>query len=259
MYTPGGNVEDPAVAQELLSISRAIQDLSSRIVPPSYAAPDKPRDGMLVYADGTDWDPGSGEGFYSYYNSTWNFQGGGGGAEQLSDLSDVGVTTPTDKNALMADGDSWESRALVEADISDLGTYLKNVVEDTTPELGGNLDCLEKQVISPELSDFSVEDQIITDSGTVDLDYEAGQSIQLNPDGNITTQTFSNWPTSECGQMEVELNQDNPARTIAWDASIEWVEGTAPDITTADGKWLIHFRTRDGGTSVLGTYAGPFS
>lgn len=42
---------------------------------------------------------------------------------QLSDLSDVGATTPTDKNALMADGDSWESRALVEADISDFGSY----------------------------------------------------------------------------------------------------------------------------------------
>jgi len=43
---------------------------------------------------------------------------------QLSDLSDVGVTTATDKNALMADGDSWESRAIVEADISDLGSYI---------------------------------------------------------------------------------------------------------------------------------------
>ena len=29
-------------------------------------------DGTLVYADGTSWDPGSGEGFYAYYNSTWN-------------------------------------------------------------------------------------------------------------------------------------------------------------------------------------------
>jgi len=47
---------------------------------------------------------------------------GGGGASQLSDLTDVGVTTPTDKYVLVADGDSWESRALVEADISDLGT-----------------------------------------------------------------------------------------------------------------------------------------
>ena len=42
----------------------------------------------------------------------------------LANLTDVGVTTPTDKNALMADGDSWESRALVEADISDLGSYV---------------------------------------------------------------------------------------------------------------------------------------
>ena len=49
--------------------------------------------------------------------------GAGGGASQLSDLSDVGVTTPTDKYVLVADGDSWESRALVEADISDLGSY----------------------------------------------------------------------------------------------------------------------------------------
>ena len=47
----------------------------------------------------------------------------GGGASELSDLTDVGVSTPTDQNALMADGDSWESRPLVEADISDLGTY----------------------------------------------------------------------------------------------------------------------------------------
>lgn len=52
---------------------------------------------------------------------------GGGGASQLSDLSDVGVTTPTNRNVLVADGDSWESRALVEADISDLGSYLTSV------------------------------------------------------------------------------------------------------------------------------------
>ncbi len=45
-----------------------------------------------------------------------------GGVSQLSDLSDVGVTTPTNKNILIADGNSWESRALVEADISDLKT-----------------------------------------------------------------------------------------------------------------------------------------
>ena len=57
---------------------------------------------------------------------------GAGGATQLSDLSDVGVTTATDKNALMADGDSWESRALAEADISDLGTYSTDIHSNIT-------------------------------------------------------------------------------------------------------------------------------
>jgi hypothetical protein len=33
----------------------------------------KPRDGDMRYADGVDWNPGSGgEGFYAYYNNTWN-------------------------------------------------------------------------------------------------------------------------------------------------------------------------------------------
>ncbi len=42
---------------------------------------------------------------------------------ELSDATDVGSTTPTNKYGLMADGDSWESRALVEADISDLSSH----------------------------------------------------------------------------------------------------------------------------------------
>ena len=56
-------------------------------------------------------------------------------AYQLSDMSDVGSTTPTDKYALMADGESWESRALVEADISDLGTYLENIINESIGDL----------------------------------------------------------------------------------------------------------------------------
>ncbi|MCK9543446.1 MAG: phage tail repeat domain-containing protein, partial [Novosphingobium sp.] len=46
-----------------------------------------------------------------------------GSVSELNDLSDVGDSTPTNRNVLVADGDSWESRALTEADISDLGNY----------------------------------------------------------------------------------------------------------------------------------------
>ena len=37
-----------------------------------HAAPERPRTGTIVYADGTDWDPGSGEGPY-YYDSGGNW------------------------------------------------------------------------------------------------------------------------------------------------------------------------------------------
>jgi len=53
---------------------------------------------------------------------------GGGGASQLSDLSDVVSATNTDKFALMANGTTgYVGRALAEADISDLGAYLTSV------------------------------------------------------------------------------------------------------------------------------------
>lgn len=34
-------------------------------------APDKPREGMIVSANGTDWDPGSGAGAYEYKGGAW--------------------------------------------------------------------------------------------------------------------------------------------------------------------------------------------
>lgn len=40
-----------------------------------HAEPARPRDGMLVLADGTNWDPGSGAGFYGYNDGAWHFLG----------------------------------------------------------------------------------------------------------------------------------------------------------------------------------------
>lgn len=36
-----------------------------------HVEPKRPRVGMIVLADGTDWDPGSGAGFYGYYGGSW--------------------------------------------------------------------------------------------------------------------------------------------------------------------------------------------
>lgn len=40
-----------------------------------HVQPKKPRLGMLVLADGTDWNPGSGAGVYVYRGSAWHFLG----------------------------------------------------------------------------------------------------------------------------------------------------------------------------------------
>jgi len=44
-------------------------------LPQLTSAPASPLDGMIAYADGTSWNPGSGEGVYAYYNGGWNHLG----------------------------------------------------------------------------------------------------------------------------------------------------------------------------------------
>ena len=40
-----------------------------------HVEPSKPRDGQVVFADGVDWNPGSGAGYYGYRASAWRFLG----------------------------------------------------------------------------------------------------------------------------------------------------------------------------------------
>jgi len=37
-----------------------------------HIAPPKPREGMVRFADGTDWNPGSGAGIYEYRGAAWH-------------------------------------------------------------------------------------------------------------------------------------------------------------------------------------------
>lgn len=60
---------------ELNAIKTAINLLAAGHLDMSYAAPTKPRDGDIRFADGTTWNPGSGKGFYGYYTSAWHFLG----------------------------------------------------------------------------------------------------------------------------------------------------------------------------------------
>jgi len=75
-YTPG-TVAQADVQAELYRVSRELQApaldyLSLKVW---HATPARPFEGMVVLADGTDWDPGSGAGVYWYDGAAWNHLG----------------------------------------------------------------------------------------------------------------------------------------------------------------------------------------
>lgn len=80
MYTPGkppagGNVEDLKrwLETELGRIQTDQQAaVDGVLLKKLYAAPKKIRDGLTVLADGTTWNPGGGQGVYTWYAGVWN-------------------------------------------------------------------------------------------------------------------------------------------------------------------------------------------
>lgn len=56
------------------------------VLSPSFAEPDKKPEGLVAYADGTTWNPGSGAGAYQWRGGAWRpWEGGGGGGGGVTD------------------------------------------------------------------------------------------------------------------------------------------------------------------------------
>lgn len=102
--------------KELVQVlGRELQDIANAYnlplivqVDKSHAEPERPRDGMVVYADGTDWNPGSGEGLYIYYNSTWHFGVATAGHYLRTVTTYTAGTTQTQAGATVITTDSAE-------------------------------------------------------------------------------------------------------------------------------------------------------
>jgi hypothetical protein len=59
-----------SLMRELRRISNAFEVVTIS-VPVLHEAPSKPREILLVGADGTDWNPGGGKGLYAYIDGIW--------------------------------------------------------------------------------------------------------------------------------------------------------------------------------------------
>jgi hypothetical protein len=98
-YIPRPAPSDPAqlpgyLFQELQNLQQSLAAARSTLVlAPLYAEPSKRPEGLVAFADGTTWNPGSGAGTYQWRGGAWQpWEGGGGGGSSdhgaLSGLAD---------------------------------------------------------------------------------------------------------------------------------------------------------------------------
>lgn len=58
--------------EDVLRVQQVVQATDLVHLDTTTVAPTKPRAGDVRLADGTNWDPGSGAGFYGYYGGAWS-------------------------------------------------------------------------------------------------------------------------------------------------------------------------------------------
>lgn len=101
------------------------------------------------------------------------------------------------------------------------------------------------------LSEVSASASISSNTLTLDLSTAGVFYVSLN--ANITTLAISNTQTSGATAFTLIFTADGTARSITWGGSILWPGGTAPTLTSTNGKKdVFSFLTIDGGTNWYG-------
>lgn len=95
-------------------------------------------------------------------------------------------------------------------------------------------------------------------AGTLTLNCATGNVFAVALNANITTLSFTNVPASgNAYGLTLAFTADGTARTITWGGAVKWPGGTAPTLTSTNGKVDVFVLTTwDGGTTWYGFTAG---
>lgn len=86
------------LSQRVRDLNLMVLDIINSLFHTSNAPPGKPRDGMLRKADGTNWDPGDGEGLYQRISGAW-VKLGPSSVPSLAYIDLVGAAAPSNPPA----------------------------------------------------------------------------------------------------------------------------------------------------------------
>jgi hypothetical protein len=125
---------------------------------------------------------------------------GAGGGGTISGLSDVGDGTPTNRYALLGDGNSWESRAITVADISNISTTYATLSSQNAQDIQ----------IATNTSNIS------TNSANIAIN-----TAKVSASGSIGTHS------------DVDLTGISDGNVLKWNASVGRLEPTADTAATS--------------------------
>lgn len=124
-----------------------------------------------------------------------------------------------------------------------LDAKLENLSEDTTPELGGNLNCGSKTAYFSE----------VNDDANSTINWNAGNKHKKTLSDDVTLAfTAPSGPTN----LVLRVIQDSTARAITWPAAVEWVDATEPDYSTVSKVYVFTFYYD--GAKYRGAMSGPY-
>ncbi len=117
--------------------------------------------------------------------------------------------------------------------VSDLQSKISTLVEDTTPQLSGELDARDNSI------GFTL--QSTTGDGTTTIDWKLGNKFKFTFGAQNETFTFTA-PSNVCSLQLILIQDGTGSRTVTWPATIKWPAGTAPTLTTtANAVDIISF------------------
>ena len=143
------------------------------------------------------------------------------------------------------------TNADVASDAAIAASKLSGVV---TPSYTGDIDITGEMLADSYNETLST---VTSSSNAATLDLESANVFTHTLSEDVTY-TFSNPPTTGTAYgFTLKVVQDATARTITWPASVDWVDATAPTLSTGSGEVdVFTFFTHDGGTTYYGFVAG---
>ncbi|KKL13845.1 hypothetical protein LCGC14_2521710, partial [marine sediment metagenome] len=117
-------------------------------------------------------------------------------------------------------------------------TKLSDVIDDTSPELGGEMDAGAHTI------GFTL--QTATGDGTTTIDWRLGNKFQFTYGAQNDTFTFTA-PSNPCNLILYLIQDGVGGRTPTWPASVKWpTNGTEPAWSSGAGEYDIVSLVWDG-------------